>query len=503
MVYCSIAAFELCTVQLQPFCNRCRVTRRLSFLLTKLDHEEAVMSLPRAGDSSDNKNETRKPSENRLTVGLHQMEEYFAGKFGSRAATANAAVDALPHLAIVRAEQSCTPSGSDCVDITTYSDSAYKVQQENGVGFFVHQADGAATTTHWGPQPKDNYTTSDYADGSYKRQYLNGSGFTRQPQADGSIDEHHWGRDPVQNFDKVEYANGDFRIERADQKGYTHNHTAAGGYKEHHWGPDVEDNFDQVRRIDAVTGNATFAKKIGRLYEELIPAADRRILDASGVYALQKPTEQNVQDDAADPAQYTVSFDLPNDIQGINIGTPHKMADLHPADAKQVMYNDGGTLDNCRGYFDSGEAATFFAHEPHRMNRTSDATAYIGEIYKFEHSWAKNDPRSTVAHEVGHAIDHSLYDVSSSSEFSAAYDQDVRSIPPSQRSSLDYYLPQGQIGGIDSARKEAFAEIYANIRGEASKVNPIESYFPRSTAVVKEKLADLAKADTEHISDDE
>jgi hypothetical protein len=48
------------------------------------------MSLPRPADSGDNKNEPRKPSESRLTVALHQMEEYLAAKVGPRATPANA-----------------------------------------------------------------------------------------------------------------------------------------------------------------------------------------------------------------------------------------------------------------------------------------------------------------------------------------------------------------------------------------------------------------------------
>jgi len=176
----------------------------------------------------------------------------------------------------------------------------------------------------------------------------------------------------------------------------------------------------------------------------------------------------------------------PNDIEGIKIAAPHKVADIDPKRAKEPSYADGGTQENCHGYF----------------SQKTD-TLYVGEITKVGNKWYPvRDVDATVVHEVGHALDKRLGYISDSKEFAAAYQQDIRAMSASDRKSLDYYLPEGQANNIYIARKEAFAEIYANLRGTDIDER-IDSHFPHSTAVIKERLSSLAKSDKDHVAEGE
>ncbi len=283
--------------------------------------------------------------------------------------------------------------------------------------------------------------------------------------------------------DKMNYANGNFFVTRADHKTYCHFRTANGGYIEHHFGPGPDDNFDQVRTINIGTGDAQFAKEVGEAYEQTIPAADRRILDASGDFALHPPSQ--IDDNGGNIGPSAGVFG-PNDREGIEIATFRKSSDADPANAKRVIYADGGTTDNAGGYF-----------------QPTSNEVVIGKMEKVGHTWVKNNEiTATVAHEVGHALDHALYDFSQSAEFSSAYQQDLKSMPPCARSSMNYFLPEGRFGSIENAQRETFAQIYANTLGLSPNTPGVEPYFPKTTDVVKKKLAELANADKEHVVGD-
>src|SRR6202035_1338371 len=94
-------------------------------------------------------------------------------------------------------------------------------------------------------------------------------------------------------------------------------------------------------------------------------------------------------------------------------------------------------------------------------------------------------------HEIGHAVDHSMGDFSTSTDFQQAYQQDLAQIPANMQARLDYYI---QTARPFAGASEAFADLFAALHGgacNASDTALILKFFPRTAEAIKDGLAKL------------
>lgn len=92
-------------------------------------------------------------------------------------------------------------------------------------------------------------------------------------------------------------------------------------------------------------------------------------------------------------------------------------------------------------------------------------------------------------HEIGHAVDQMLGNVSHSAEFKAAYDKGLKTISQAERQVLSYYLQPGEAG-----REETFAEIFACLDGFACDRNSdilLKNHFPELVQLIKYKVQNV------------
>lgn len=90
-------------------------------------------------------------------------------------------------------------------------------------------------------------------------------------------------------------------------------------------------------------------------------------------------------------------------------------------------------------------------------------------------------------HEMGHAVDSALgtstSNASSSRQFRAAYNRDVRKMSSTGRTSMDYYLQKGSAG-----REEAFAESFGAMKGGGGNGTAITKHFPSVGRYMRSKV---------------
>jgi hypothetical protein len=100
------------------------------------------------------------------------------------------------------------------------------------------------------------------------------------------------------------------------------------------------------------------------------------------------------------------------------------------------------------------------------------------------------DPNGCVRHEVGHALDRFLGNLSDQKDFMSAYYYDCGRLEPEQQSELAYFLQKGPRG-----RAECFAECACTIFGGRTKnkerTEHIRAAFPHVIQYMEKKIASL------------
>lgn len=132
-------------------------------------------------------------------------------------------------------------------------------------------------------------------------------------------------------------------------------------------------------------------------------------------------------------------------------------------------YLHGGGYDNCPGMFDP-----------------STKTLYVPE----KASWRNSPPqlnrwvKETALHELGHAYDHCLKEVSERAEYRKAVSQDHQRLTNTLRRTYWYYTQPG------AGESELFAELFAVLHGaaESAEQEKMPLFFPITTKYMKDLL---------------
>jgi hypothetical protein len=116
---------------------------------------------------------------------------------------------------------------------------------------------------------------------------------------------------------------------------------------------------------------------------------------------------------------------------------------------------------------------------------------YLAEEVLHNGQWVDNfDLDFALRHEIGHAFSHrklGYQQVSSLDEFAKAFREDAKNVPPGVLHTLGFDLKN--LEGIEFAREEVFADLFAWASGCKSKNNYsllIKTHFPRSFNAIKE-----------------
>lgn len=107
-------------------------------------------------------------------------------------------------------------------------------------------------------------------------------------------------------------------------------------------------------------------------------------------------------------------------------------------------------------------------------------------IAEFTRAGRTERAAGVLRHEIGHAIDDLLGNLSSSPEFRAALMQDIQRLSSQQRGINRYRLHP----------EEAIADLYAVLRGGApnhDETNLIALHFPRTLALLRQRLEQLSR----------
>ena len=154
------------------------------------------------------------------------------------------------------------------------------------------------------------------------------------------------------------------------------------------------------------------------------------------------------------------------------------MIDLHP-DLKNTRprgYEEGHTYKNCPAMFEY-------------PNIVVAEYALIGDN---DSSWQKlDDSVGSMRHEMGHALDAFLGNLTATEEFKHVYYLDLGKIDQQTKEHLSYYTQKG--GGGPS---EAFAEVFAGIYGkrsrkeEQARTDEVVKAFPGLAALIKKKISE-------------
>jgi len=155
------------------------------------------------------------------------------------------------------------------------------------------------------------------------------------------------------------------------------------------------------------------------------------------------------------------------------------MIDLFPnlKNTKPRGYEEGRTYKNCPALFSY-------------PNIVVAENALIGDD---DSNWQKmDDPIGSMRHEMGHALDAFLGDLTQTEEFKHVYYLDLGRLDQPTRERLSYYT-QKSAGGPS----EAFAEVFAGLYGKRSvkerqeKNDEVVSAFPGLAALIKKKIAEI------------
>ncbi len=92
-----------------------------------------------------------------------------------------------------------------------------------------------------------------------------------------------------------------------------------------------------------------------------------------------------------------------------------------------------------------------------------------------------DDPLGSMWHEMGHAVDDCMGDLSGNSDFVSRYKKDVEIMDDGERSELSYFTQPGEQG-----RQETFAELFASIYGGRNN-----SYRLHKAALIQKNFGDV------------
>ncbi len=135
---------------------------------------------------------------------------------------------------------------------------------------------------------------------------------------------------------------------------------------------------------------------------------------------------------------------------------------------------DGYTYKSCPGMFD-GRAIYICEYT---MDENDDSVVHAIDPHKLS---------STAYHELGHAIDYILGNLSESAEYKLAYHKDSASIPEESRTNVKYFLQKAEAG-----QHESCAELMALILGAPDMSGgAVSSSFPLTMTLLKRKIDGL------------
>ena len=139
---------------------------------------------------------------------------------------------------------------------------------------------------------------------------------------------------------------------------------------------------------------------------------------------------------------------------------------------KPSGYEEGTTYKNCPGFFD-GEHIVVCQY-----------AAYGSD----DSNWQPTeDPLGTLRHELGHAFDYCLDNISEAEEFKHAYYLDMGQVPDEVKPQIAYFLQPS-----DHGLHEAFAELVCYQFGGRNRHQDrcalVHSSFKRAAAIVQQKI---------------
>jgi len=117
--------------------------------------------------------------------------------------------------------------------------------------------------------------------------------------------------------------------------------------------------------------------------------------------------------------------------------------------------------------------------------KTTNVFEYIRDG---EGGWRKNyrDSSFTIAHELGHALDDALDDISSKKKFRDAYYKDIKTLSEKDIIVSGYFTQEGEAG-----RQETFAELFSTMFSGGYDVSGMQRRFPGATKALKEIIKDI------------
>jgi hypothetical protein len=173
----------------------------------------------------------------------------------------------------------------------------------------------------------------------------------------------------------------------------------------------------------------------------------------------------------------TVQREIAN--HGISVVLSPRMVFDEPENSGHTIFRNGGTLENIGGEFEPGK------------NRV---------IIPEEASWQNSPPRPqgnyvirVVRHELGHAWDHALGQVTTSEPYKEAYDEDFKRLTNEQCRSFAYFITGVASGDANvptaSGRRELFAGLFdvltTPVESRHNKDNLLLAAFPHTTAFMQ------------------
>lgn len=338
-------------------------------------------------------------------------------------------------------------------DEIVYANGDSKREYPDGTGYAINAKVGGNTEeTHWGRRPEDNYVLKQFKNGDFQVLYADGRGTSVNFDEHGNAKIHSWGTEDRQNFDAIIYKNGDRRVQHSDKSGYSLNQDVDGNYRVKRWGPQQGSNNEKERKFTSINSSKEFVRELSAAYLQL-PEVERSILDV--------PVENG---EAKAKRTYVGTPEGIKSVwNGIESNAPNK-----PSDIPEFSTSFSPTANDSRTHWNQ-VAGAFSEKHLYVSETVSDRD---GNFHKSESS------TFTLRHECGHAIDSMLGYISDSDEFKRAYETDVSELRRQPR--LMYFL--------DERRGEAFAEIYAGLRGSL-RAQDILAAFPRTTEVVRNHLS--------------
>lgn len=225
----------------------------------------------------------------------------------------------------------------------------------------------------------------------------------------------------------------------------------------------AEKTAENQRRADALAA------------KEEAKAAELAKLTAEGKTPTVLPLHQH--GDVVHGAEIRAAIsDLPETVKaklaahGVTIHHANDVASFDPTMANEQPrgWSAGTTWKNADGFYSRGTKKAVVTDT--KINSDDGKLANISLERKL----------GVIRHEIGHAYDDALGQVSQSAEFQSAHRADVASIPKEHHDAFAYFLQSGHAGP-----SETFAEAFAHLHGSGTDRHSMSQYFPRSTEYIR------------------